>query len=281
MVKSEQKLVAQIERAFADVPYPGDDRICEGVTAAHRQSPSEEARIAAEFRGRHWREVPLENLARYSATLCFLTPEAYRFYLPAYLRTVIGLSREDMQRVPRAGDLEQEILFSLTPATDIPYSTDHTHQRIDPLDREQKAAVRAFLHWIYRQRLRERGELFPGEQSVLTYWGYPEGHPSPSIQKVTDPLPPIIPGAKRSDSGECVVDGENCQLIQRLIGNRFVHVDQRGDGWTRLYHDPAGGDYWELTYPYPEMYGGGPPTLSRLSVEQVKALYRLPALEEQ
>ena len=63
-----------------------------------------------------------------------------------------------------------------------------------------------------------------------------------------------------------------------LISNRFIRVDQRGDGWTRLYQDPADGAYWELSYPHPEMDGGGPPMLTRLSVEQVQSLYDLPAL---
>jgi immunity protein 27 of polymorphic toxin system len=52
-----------------------------------------------------------------------------------------------------------------------------------------------------------------------------------------------------SNDGKWVVDGTTCQLIQHLIGNHFIHVDQRGDGWTKRYQDPQDGSYWELTYP--------------------------------
>jgi hypothetical protein len=128
------------------------------------------------FRGRHWGDVRLVDLARYSATLSFLTPEAYRFYLPAYLLAVIRLSPELLEQVPRAGDVEESLLFS-------------------------------------------------------------------------------------------------------LIANRFVHVDQREGGWPKLYQDPTDGSYWELAYPHTQMYRGGPPVLTRLSVEHVQSLYRLPALE--
>jgi len=34
-----------------------------------------------------------------------------------------------------------------------------------------------------------------------------------------------------------------------------------------------GGSDWELAYPHTEMHGGGPPVLTRLSLEQVQTLY--------
>jgi hypothetical protein len=278
-VKTEQELVAQIERAFADVAYPGDDGICKGVTDEARRLGTEEANIEAVFRGRHWRDVPVENLSLYSATLSFLTPEAYRFYLPAYMLAVIRLAPEAIKRFPRSGDIEGSLLFSLEPATDHTALQDFVHERIDPLTSEQKAAVREFIHWLYRKRLQDGGEYLDDLLSLLAYWGYPEDHAYPLGRERIDALPPVISGARRAENGEWSVDGENCQLIQHLIGNDFVHVDQRDDGWTKLYQDRTDGAYWELTYPHPEMHGGGPPVLSRLSVEQVRTLYRLPALE--
>jgi hypothetical protein len=278
-VKTEQELVAQIERAFADVPYPGDDHICKGVTDEARRLGTEEASIEAVFRGRHWRDVPLESLSLFSATLSFLTPEAYRFYLPAYMLAVIRLSPEAMRRIPRSGDIEGSLLYSLEPASDAPILKDFVHERIDPLTCDQKAAVREFIHWLYRKRLQGGSENFDDLLSVLAYWGYPEDLPHPSGGERSGALPPVISGARLSEDGEWRVDGENCQLIQHLIGNHFIHVDQRGDGWTKLYQDVRDGSYWELTYPHPEMHGGGPPVLSRLPVEQVRSLYRLLSLE--
>jgi hypothetical protein len=278
-VRPDPQLVAQIEQAFAAVPYPGDDGICQGVTDEGQCPLSEEERIAAVFRGRHWKEVPLDDLARYSATLCFLTPAAYRFYLPAYLLAVIRLSLEPLERVPRVGDVEDELLYSLTPATDSSDLWDYRHQRIDALTPDQKAAVQAFLHWVYWQRLRQGVELFSSEKSVLAYWGSPAGHPPPAQQEVNEALPAVIDGARRADDGEWVNDGPNCQLILGLIAHGFIPVDQREGGWPKLYQDPTDGSYWELAYPYAQMWGGGPPVLTRLSAEQVQTLYRLPALE--
>jgi hypothetical protein len=82
-----------------------------------------------------------------------------------------------------------------------------------------------------------------------------------------------------SRDGKWIVDGRSCELIQRLIGRRFIHVDQREDGWTKLYQDPVDDAYWELSYPHSEMHGGGPPALTKLSTGQVRTLYALPALD--
>jgi hypothetical protein len=228
-VETEPELVAQIERAFAAVPYPGDEHICQGTAAQFEGS--EEANIAAVFRGRHWRDVPLEGLARYSATLTFLTPAAFRFYLPAYLLAVIRLSSEEAARVPVAGDMEGWLIGSLQPATHNPVLWDYQHQRLDLLTPKQRGAVRSFCHWLYRKRLREDGErLYPDEKALMAYWGYPDDHPPRSEEGGSDPLPPVISGATRDAHGKWEVDGKTCQFIQQLIWNRLVHVDQREGG---------------------------------------------------
>ena len=73
-------LVAQIESAFAATPYPGDDRICD-------PSPGDEevAEYALEFRGARWDRLHPEFLAYHDAAISFFTPEAFRYFLPAYL----------------------------------------------------------------------------------------------------------------------------------------------------------------------------------------------------
>jgi hypothetical protein len=279
LVKSKQRLIERIERAFAHLPYPGDNRIvAHSYPGLADDNISEEGRIAAVFRGKHWKDLTLGDLARYSATLSFLSPEAYRFYLPAYLLALIRLSPEEMERVPQAGDLEGSLLYSLQPAADTEGLWNFIHQKIDSLTPDQKSAVQAFLHWLYRKRILEHVEYFDYEKSVFAYWGYPAGHPRPSAQELGESLPPMIDGAKRSDSGEWVNDGPNCLLINRLIWDRLIHVDQREGGWPKLYHDPADGSWWELAYPHTEMWGGGAPALTQLPVEQVRARYDLPAL---
>jgi hypothetical protein len=45
--------------------------------------------IQQAFAGKHWSELSQETLIRENYALAFLTPEAFRFYLPAYLSNVV------------------------------------------------------------------------------------------------------------------------------------------------------------------------------------------------
>lgn len=69
----------QIEAAFSGVPYPGDDRI------TYAPDAWECAELAANFRGRQWKDVPVEVLRAHAAHLSLFSAVALPYYLPAYL----------------------------------------------------------------------------------------------------------------------------------------------------------------------------------------------------
>jgi hypothetical protein len=74
---NEQQLVQQVEVAFASVPHPGDGNLLHPETNAEEEVRS--------FRGyRAWQDVPASVISRES--LAFLSPAAFRFFLPAFLR---------------------------------------------------------------------------------------------------------------------------------------------------------------------------------------------------
>jgi Uma2 family endonuclease len=73
------KAVEQIETAFVETPYPGDENI-----STDRDEIDE--RI---LRSKHWRDLSLETIYKVRNGLSFLTPEAYRFYLPAFMRATL------------------------------------------------------------------------------------------------------------------------------------------------------------------------------------------------
>ncbi len=82
-----EELKQWVQDAFADVVYPGDgdgDIIVSGSPGCCTEC----GETHALFRGKHWREVaasgqPLQNFGW--GGLSLLTPQAWRFYLPAYL----------------------------------------------------------------------------------------------------------------------------------------------------------------------------------------------------
>ena len=89
-------------------------------------------------------------------------------------------------------------------------------------------------------------KLLPHEREIHGRWIYAEGAP-------------------KADS--------SCERIDVLIARVLVPVAATGDGWDRLYRDPADNRLWELTYLQSAMHGGGPPTLRQLSDEQAGDKY--------
>jgi hypothetical protein len=75
----------QIEAAFEHTPHPGDDQI----TAEAGFTDFEFALIAVELRGLTWQNVHPELTERLHMALSFFTDAAFRYFLPAFLRTDI------------------------------------------------------------------------------------------------------------------------------------------------------------------------------------------------
>lgn len=76
-------LVRQVHAAFADVVYPGDDRLSDSMG-------DEPDALRHEFRGRDdWTALDIDFLNQapdgWGSALSFFSGEALRFYLPAYL----------------------------------------------------------------------------------------------------------------------------------------------------------------------------------------------------
>jgi hypothetical protein len=145
-------LKREIEEAFADVPYPGDDRIID--------HPDWEAEELLEcFRGKHWKDLTHEDLFQNSLT--FVDLDAYTFYLPAYLFAALD-------DYPRA----DHVVYGLCPTS--PEKDAELFQwelrRYDRLDARQRQAVRHFLEYM---RDEKRGYLLDAPEvrdALERYW---------------------------------------------------------------------------------------------------------------
>jgi hypothetical protein len=95
--KRAAAVAQEIKESFAGIPYPGDDRLVAGRTP-------EDDEVADFLRGRGWQDLPLDWLARNHESMFFMTPEALRFYLPAFLiPSILDCSN--------AGDISGSLLF--------------------------------------------------------------------------------------------------------------------------------------------------------------------------
>jgi hypothetical protein len=96
------ELIAAVEAAFADVAMPAD---------SISDHPDNDEGTAEYFRGKSWRGHTPERLRRYSIALLAFTPEAFRYYLPAFLIAALN--------APEESPLDS-IIFSVSPPKDKP-----------------------------------------------------------------------------------------------------------------------------------------------------------------
>ena len=138
--RQREELIRKIEEAFSDSQYPGDDRLVYDNSGRHFEC----AEIAKDFRGKDWREIPLETLRYHSDSLFFFTPKAYHFYLPAYLMASILSYRE-------ADIISSNVVYSLTYHEEKGTKMDRFIERTNCFSSTQQLAIRSFLEFLFAQ----------------------------------------------------------------------------------------------------------------------------------
>lgn len=145
-------LAAEIDRAWADAAYPGDDAISAGW--------DNEGELAREMVGKHWRDLGLEFLQRFTwgDGVDQLRPAAFGYYVPAFLK--LALTSDSTQAA---------MVRLLTPplrehrAT---WSWDRFWDHVDRLDEDQKRVfAKLLVYWRARQWLSEAEW-----NNALEYW---------------------------------------------------------------------------------------------------------------
>lgn len=137
---------AAIRRAFADTSYPGDRDIGRRSAEVAWEHNLEPKQIEAFFAGKTWPEITLRALQDYvgdeAACLSFMTPAAFRHYLPAYMLMVL-------EEFGAASGLVDSLLARLTPQDRVPgpkvYHADPFFERVAPLTVPEREAVAQFL----------------------------------------------------------------------------------------------------------------------------------------
>ncbi|MBL8156992.1 MAG: hypothetical protein JNM70_22655 [Anaerolineae bacterium] len=118
----KQELIKRLEKAFADVPYPGDENI------GHYE--------VNDFIGqKDWTQVPLGIVLNNRSELRLFSAEGFHFYLPVYIRAVL--------LYPEADDLCDYIVAVLL--VDRPLFREWVEWVIKRFSNEQKAVVIEFM----------------------------------------------------------------------------------------------------------------------------------------
>lgn len=144
----------EIERAFAGVENPGKDKLVEYPD--HWESPE----VVESFADMHWDAVPLDTLVKHRLSLPLFTAEAFRFYLPAFLRAAV--------LHPAAVDtLTENAFYMLTPPESIGPEMEQFLARISGLSAQQKAVIAKFIK-LYNER--ETSYPDPQRERAASFW---------------------------------------------------------------------------------------------------------------
>lgn len=176
MVTEElEEVLGQLDDAFGDEPLPSEDRLVYDNSGYHLECNQ----VRARFRGRHWRNLRIEDLEGEGDALSFFTPEAFRFFLPAFIRISLldpvradlitdailaSFAQADLLQVwekrkealleaIRARDIPDKLLLGLAP-TEKPRPDAHS-ARVEVLTEDQRRAVKSFVSFLRKHRAEE------------------------------------------------------------------------------------------------------------------------------
>ena len=148
---SKDELVAQIEQAFANTTYPGDDHL----TNCPRKNCDDCMEIARDFRGKSWSSLTDVKLLRHhESALALMTPEALHYYLPAFMLAALKDSKtadvildnlEFGLTPPETEGTEAEEWFAQTGIR----TMDYFLSRVSGYTPDQTKAIRAYLEFQF------------------------------------------------------------------------------------------------------------------------------------
>jgi hypothetical protein len=153
-----------IEAAFESVGYPGDVNIIVCKCPICRQ-------IIDRFRGATWREHTLETLRKHQLAISLFTPEAFQYFLPAFMINTLG-AWTDTCLIPF---LITKQFLPLRPE-EPPARQQYHARRIEIFSRPQRSAIIAYL----REYAASGTALVAGDTTL-------------AIARLEEPPPPLPP----------------------------------------------------------------------------------------
>jgi len=74
-----ETIITDLDRAFGELKRPKDTELL-------HVDCFDNSDIKPFYGEKHWREIPDEMIESQNGALCFFSPQAFRFFLPAYMR---------------------------------------------------------------------------------------------------------------------------------------------------------------------------------------------------
>lgn len=183
--------LAAIEDAFAGVPR---DEACTlhqalltgeiliGETTLRGLTDEEVDAMRQIDTHQHWRDVPADHIDRCDDALAFLSSDAWRFYIPAYMARALDVLDLPAWQTALLGT----VVFELELPTDDFSQRCFALERYVHLDDKQAAAVAGFLRYVAKHARRDLADGEDAARALDLYWGLP---PDRRPKLPTEPIP--------------------------------------------------------------------------------------------
>lgn len=171
VLQSAELLRDRIREAFKDVPYPGDSGIV-------RHDHGDCALLRKDFAGSHWTSLQVSVLDRHAENLPCLTPEGFKFYLPAYLLAALegpppwGLDEAAIYRLVPPDTLDRELVIRFL-------------DQVRGFNSSQIAVIRDFLHYMHDSE--DCCCEWTAQKALELYWEPASQGKPPDVDGLTPP----------------------------------------------------------------------------------------------
>ena len=175
MTLDPSDLRLRIDEAFGGMPYPGDEHIVTHNGGDDRCGDCEDIKNA--LKGRHWRDLSFESLDHLREALTFLSPEGFRFYLPAFMIILImDYYRADITSIVVIGRLTLPCA-SDSKGTNAQRFAEYYRsgeaehwffERVSGFNEAQSKVIRQFLEYMRDAHSEDESE--DAERAIERYW---------------------------------------------------------------------------------------------------------------
>jgi hypothetical protein len=158
---STVKLLQGIENVFSNLEYPGD----ENLVYDNSDKYVDVAETKVNFCGKHWRELSIDTINYHRDDLPFFTPEAFCFYLPAFLIASVSFPIEVIDVLP------DNLMLVLTPDRENHETDAKLTTIVNRLTPQQKMVILDFLEWFTNKYVPDEIKfLDPISERATKFW---------------------------------------------------------------------------------------------------------------
>ena len=156
-----EQLIAKFHHAFQHLDVPADGMICSSSRERIAAEPGLQ-RLISHLSAQYWMKVDAMLMREHAQDLPLLTPEAFRYFVPAFATYALRC-------FPEEDDVLSFLLMSLDPTDRHGIKLAILAERFRLFDADQRAAVKRFLIF-FRSESRDATTRKASTDALESYW---------------------------------------------------------------------------------------------------------------